>query len=78
MDAANLVAALKRVRDGEVGLDSAMEQYESELAVRCRPAVLASRQACFDAHMWDQTVDGSPLLARGGPIELQRRWVPPE
>lgn len=57
---------LKAVLRGETALEEALETYQEELRRRCRPAVLASRQACLDAHQWESMSDeGSPLLSRG-------------
>jgi len=49
--------------DGEV-LRSALDRYEDKVVERTRPAVLASRQACLDAHDWSRINAQSPLLSR--------------
>jgi 2-polyprenyl-6-methoxyphenol hydroxylase-like FAD-dependent oxidoreductase len=64
-DVAALVEGLKKALAGEVGMREMLGTYESELKDRCRPAVLASRQACLDAHRWELVRNGSPLLTRG-------------
>ncbi|KAK3375842.1 hypothetical protein B0T24DRAFT_617143 [Lasiosphaeria ovina] len=45
-------------------LRAALDQFEDVVAARTRPAVLASRQACIDAHNWERISDQSPLLSR--------------
>lgn len=45
-------------------LDTALHEYETSVIERTRPAVLASRQACLDAHDWSRINTGSPLLTR--------------
>lgn len=47
-----------------VGLRAALDRYEDRVVARTRPAVLASRQACIDAHQWDRINEKSPLLSR--------------
>lgn len=46
------------------GLRAALDRYEDKAVARARPAVLASRQACLDAHRWARISDASPLLTR--------------
>ncbi|KAK4120283.1 FAD/NAD(P)-binding domain-containing protein [Parathielavia appendiculata] len=46
------------------GLRAALNRYEDRVVARTRPAVLASRQACVDAHQWNRINDKSPLLSR--------------
>ena len=41
-----------------------MESYEAEMIDRTELAVLASRQACLDAHDWSRLNDKSPLVRR--------------
>jgi hypothetical protein len=36
--------------------------YETEMRERTRRAVLLSRQACLDAHDWDQLNEDSAIL----------------
>jgi hypothetical protein len=45
-------------------LDIALHAYETAVIDRTRPAVLASRQACLDAHDWTRINPGSPLLSK--------------
>ncbi|KAH6612266.1 hypothetical protein B0J18DRAFT_77587 [Chaetomium sp. MPI-SDFR-AT-0129] len=45
-------------------LRAALDRYEDTVVARARPAVLASRQACIDAHQWARIRDASPLLSR--------------
>jgi hypothetical protein len=45
-------------------LRTALDRYEAKAVARTRPAVLASRQACLDAHRWSRITDASPLLTR--------------
>ena len=42
----------------------ALDKYEDTVIARARPAVLASRQACLDAHEWGSISGDSPLLSR--------------
>ncbi|KAL8282524.1 hypothetical protein RB597_009979 [Gaeumannomyces tritici] len=46
---------------------AALDRYETAVVRRARPAVLASRRACLDAHEWDRITDQSPLLSRRSP-----------
>ncbi|KAK0651178.1 hypothetical protein B0T16DRAFT_321096 [Cercophora newfieldiana] len=45
-------------------LQRAVKDYQSAVCSRTRPAVLASRQACIDAHDWSRISRESPLLSR--------------
>ena len=45
-------------------LRRALDSYEQRVVSRTRPAVLASRQACLDAHDWAKINRDSPLLSR--------------
>ncbi|KAL2158154.1 hypothetical protein VTH06DRAFT_4722 [Thermothelomyces fergusii] len=47
-----------------VDLRAALDRYEDRVVSRTRPAVLASRQACIDAHQWSRINEKSPLLSR--------------
>lgn len=38
--------------------------FGEDLVARTRPAVLASRKACLDAHDWQALTPDSPLLSR--------------
>ena len=42
----------------------AVDAYEDEMIARAAPAVLASRQACLDAHDYQRITDQSPLISR--------------
>ncbi|KAK1761502.1 hypothetical protein QBC47DRAFT_335950 [Echria macrotheca] len=51
--------------DGDTqSLHTAIEKYAETVTARARPAVLASRQACLDAHDWPSISGESPLLSR--------------
>lgn len=57
----------------DAGCDSLTESlnaYERSVADRAQPGVLASRQACLDAHNWSRITSESPLLTRRE-MELQ-------
>lgn len=45
-------------------LRQSLDQYKEAVISRVRPAVLASRQACLDAHTWQAIGPASPLLTR--------------
>ncbi|KAH6629802.1 FAD binding domain-containing protein [Boeremia exigua] len=45
-------------------LRSSLQEYQQSVAKRTLPAVLASRQACLDAHDWASLTPKSPLLTR--------------
>ncbi|VUC35375.1 unnamed protein product [Clonostachys rosea] len=45
-------------------LRASLDVYERGLVDRARPGVLASRQACLDAHKWSRISTESPLLTR--------------
>ena len=71
-----MVDALKKVVNGESNLEKELAEYQEEVRARCRPAVLASRQAAFDALMLDEEVEGQPLGPPGtGQMDHTRRWV---
>lgn len=48
--------------DGEKQLKQACESYTDLMVERTAPAVLKSRQACLDAHVYDRVNDNSPLI----------------
>ena len=51
-----------------VTLREALDDYEDILAKRTRPAVMASRRACLDAHDWPRVkVEKSPLFLKRDP-----------
>lgn len=41
-----------------------VRDYAEGIVKRTRPAVMASRQACLDAHDWERISPSSPLLTR--------------
>jgi hypothetical protein len=43
---------------------AAIDSYEAEMGARGRPAVLASRRACLDAHEQGRINERSPLMLR--------------
>ncbi|CAH0027739.1 unnamed protein product [Clonostachys rhizophaga] len=45
-------------------LRASLDVYESAVVDRARPGVLASRQACLDAHNWSRISTESPLLTK--------------
>ena len=45
-------------------LQFALQEYQQSVNKRALPAVLASRQACLDAHNWVNLTPESPLLTR--------------
>lgn len=42
----------------------AIDRYEKEMRERTRRAVLLSRQACRDAHTWEQLDEQSAILTK--------------
>nr|OQO28444.1 hypothetical protein B0A51_02993 [Rachicladosporium sp. CCFEE 5018] len=55
---------LKAEHPDEKALAAACSSYEEEMIARTRVAVLASRQACLDAHDYSRISDNSPLVSR--------------
>ncbi|KAK0736459.1 hypothetical protein B0T21DRAFT_411636 [Apiosordaria backusii] len=55
---------LPHLGDSQTGLRKALDAYEDTAVARTRPAVLASRQACLDAHEWEKIGPASPLLSK--------------
>lgn len=53
--------------DGDGDVRGALDRYEDKVVARTRPGVLASRQACLDAHDWSRINAQSPLLSRRSP-----------
>lgn len=53
-----------RGASGEHSLAQAIRRYREEMTKRTRPAVLNSRQACLDAHVYSRINDESPLIKR--------------
>ncbi|KAF4535349.1 Monooxygenase [Lasiodiplodia theobromae] len=64
LDALLLVGALKKVYSGEVEQQEAINEYEKEMRKRAGPAVLMSRQACYDAHTWESLTEDCAVLKR--------------
>lgn len=65
LDFAELVVPPLTLPDsGVTELRAALDDYEDAVTARSRPAVLASRQACMDAHEWGSISSTSPLLSR--------------
>ncbi|KAJ4357952.1 uncharacterized protein N0V89_002529 [Didymosphaeria variabile] len=60
---ARKVAPMLSARSSENALRAAIDRYENEVTARCRPAVLASRQAALDAHEYGRINASSPLLS---------------
>ncbi|GKZ70420.1 hypothetical protein AnigIFM50267_006065 [Aspergillus niger] len=64
LDAYNLFQALRQVYSGELGAKEALDEYEMEMRSRTRRAVRLSRQACRDAHAWEQLNEHSAILTK--------------
>ena len=45
-------------------MKSAVDAYEQEMISRTGKAVLTSRRACLDAHVYEKINDDSPLVSR--------------
>lgn len=50
--------------DGDEELGQACDTYTGLMVERTAPAVLKSRQACLDAHVYDRINDDSPLIQK--------------
>ncbi|KAF4445786.1 hypothetical protein F53441_10535 [Fusarium austroafricanum] len=61
------VAPVLEKSQDDQSLRSALDEYEQTVVARARPAVLASRRACLDAHNWKAINNQSPLLTRRMP-----------
>ncbi|RKU49539.1 hypothetical protein DL546_009059 [Coniochaeta pulveracea] len=64
VDFVELVLPVLTGEEGDGNLRTALNRYEDKVVERARPAVLASRQACLDAHNWEHAEGGSPLLSK--------------
>ncbi|KAL5344044.1 hypothetical protein BJX70DRAFT_405221 [Aspergillus crustosus] len=64
LDAFKLVHVLEHAYNGSKTLTEGMNHYEMEMRKRTRRAVLLSRQACLDAHNWDQLNEDCAILTR--------------
>ncbi|KAL3474261.1 hypothetical protein BJX99DRAFT_271796 [Aspergillus californicus] len=64
LDAFNLVHAVEKAYNGHTTPKEALEEYEAAMRKRTQRAVRLSRQACFDAHAWEQLNGESAILKR--------------
>lgn len=71
LDALLLVKALKKIEGGEAAQKEAIDEYEREMRQRTGPAVLMSRQACYDAHTWENLTEDCAILKRRAITSLQ-------
>jgi hypothetical protein len=65
-DFVDLVLPILTGEEGDGDVRTALDRYEDRVVERTRPAVLASRQACLDAHNWGSINGKSPLLSKRG------------
>ncbi|KAL4861730.1 hypothetical protein BDV12DRAFT_207798 [Aspergillus spectabilis] len=63
LDIFHLVPAIEKIYAG-VNAKSTIDEYESEMRERTQQAVRLSRQACLEAHAWDQLNEKSAILSR--------------
>ncbi|GAB7356228.1 hypothetical protein MBLNU459_g7047t1 [Dothideomycetes sp. NU459] len=63
LDAYHLSRALKDIFDG-VSQKATIDAYESEMRKRTQVAVRLSRQACIDAHNWENLNENSAVLTK--------------
>ncbi|KAG4272664.1 hypothetical protein FPRO04_10406 [Fusarium proliferatum] len=71
-DVKDFVERVVPILNGDGDLRSALDEYERAVISRTRPAVLASRRACLDAHNWKRINKTSPLLTKRMPyIEFE-------
>ncbi|EWG54086.1 hypothetical protein FVEG_12382 [Fusarium verticillioides 7600] len=71
-DVKDFVERVVPALNGDADLRSALDEYERAVTTRTRPAVLASRRACLDAHNWKRISKTSPLLTKRMPyIEFE-------
>lgn len=64
LDAYHLVDAICQIYNGQVQSKEALDIYESEMRMRTKQAVRLSRQACLDAHAWNQLNENSAILTK--------------
>lgn len=64
LDALGLYRAISQVYKDNQSVDESLRDYEVELRERAVSAVLLSRQACLDAHQWNDLNAGSAVLKR--------------
>ncbi|KAL4983046.1 hypothetical protein BDW68DRAFT_191660 [Aspergillus falconensis] len=63
LDIFHLVEAIANIYAGG-DQKAAIDKYESEMRERTAPAVRLSRQACIEAHAWEQLKEGCAVLSR--------------
>ncbi|KAL4966183.1 FAD-dependent oxidoreductase [Aspergillus stella-maris] len=63
LDIFHLVEAIASIYAG-ADQSTAIDKYENEMRNRTAPAVRLSRQACMEAHAWDQLTEGCAILSR--------------
>ncbi|KAL6233627.1 hypothetical protein BDW75DRAFT_241855 [Aspergillus navahoensis] len=63
LDIFHLVEAMATIYAGG-DQKAAIDMYESEMRERTAPAVRLSRQACIEAHAWEQLKEGCAILSR--------------
>ncbi|GME21862.1 hypothetical protein GTA08_BOTSDO11127 [Neofusicoccum parvum] len=71
LDALLLIRALEKIYGGGAAQKEAVDEYERELRERTGPAVLLSRQACFDAHTWENLTKDCAILKRRAIASLE-------
>jgi len=64
LDAFYLWRTLQEIKDGRMTRVKAIQKFEMEMRERTHAAVLLSRQACLDAHNWDNLNENSAILKR--------------
>ncbi|KAI1035313.1 hypothetical protein LB504_006130 [Fusarium proliferatum] len=71
-DVKDFVERVVPILNSDGDLRSTLHEYERAVISRTRPAVLASRRACLDAHNWKRISKTSPLLTKRMPyIEFE-------
>ncbi|KAB8245299.1 hypothetical protein BDV35DRAFT_405908 [Aspergillus flavus] len=64
LDAFHLADAIAQIYSGQTGQKAALDMYETEMRMRTKRAVRLSRQACRDAHSWEQLNEHSAILTK--------------
>lgn len=64
LGAYHLVDAICEIHNGQMQSKEALDVYKSEMQVCTKRAVCLSRQACWDAHAWDQLNENSAILTK--------------
>jgi 2-polyprenyl-6-methoxyphenol hydroxylase-like FAD-dependent oxidoreductase len=64
LDAFQLVHVLDRIYNHKTTPKQGLGDYEANMRKRARRAVQLSRQACLDAHAWDQLNENSAILTK--------------